>query len=136
MTLTPRERATLAAICRAIVPATDLPLVDLIDDGLTDTPEHLRARFRLLLRILGSPAVARTQPPRPLAIRRLMRRLRHTAALIVLVRDRGSGTVRVADTRRGQAKCSRCTRGGSTWTAGSRMPRAASRTHRTAFRIL
>src|SRR4030066_237894 len=62
MTLTPRERATLAAICRAIVPAIDLPLVDLIDDGLTDTPEHLRAR--------------------------------HTAALIVLVRDRGSGTVR------------------------------------------
>ena len=94
MTLTPRERATLAAICRAIVPAIDLPLVDLIDDGLTDTPEHLRARFRILLRSLGSPAVARTQPPRPLAIRRLMRRLRHTAALIVLVRDRGSGTVR------------------------------------------
>src|SRR3990170_8528052 len=56
MTLTPRERATLAAICRAIVPATDLPLVDLIDDGLTDTPEHLRARFRLLLRTLGSSA--------------------------------------------------------------------------------
>ncbi|HET6946369.1 MAG TPA: GMC family oxidoreductase [bacterium] len=56
MTLPPRERATLRAICRAIVPATDLPLVDLIDDGLTDTPEHLRARFRLLLRALGSSA--------------------------------------------------------------------------------
>lgn len=56
MILTPRERAALEAVCRAFVPASGLPLADLIDEGLAVTPEHLRSRFRLLLRTLGHPA--------------------------------------------------------------------------------
>lgn len=57
MVLTPAERATLQAVCAAIGPENTVPLVDLIDTGLADTPEHLRAQFRLLLRGLGHPAV-------------------------------------------------------------------------------
>jgi choline dehydrogenase-like flavoprotein len=56
MILSPPERAALGAVCRALVPAGGLSLVDLIDEGLAEAPAHLRSRFRLLLRALGHPA--------------------------------------------------------------------------------
>lgn len=66
--LTGRERETLRAICTAIAPSTDVSLVDLIDAGLDDTPQHLRAQFRLLLRAMGNPAVNFLLAGRPRAV--------------------------------------------------------------------
>ncbi|MBM3470035.1 MAG: FAD-dependent oxidoreductase [Armatimonadetes bacterium] len=69
--LTDAERRTLRALCDAVVPAlaraedphgflarrgSDLDLPALIEEGLAETPEHLRAQFRRLLRVMGSRA--------------------------------------------------------------------------------
>jgi len=69
--LTDAERRTLRALCDAMVPAlagtadphgffarrgSDLGLPALIEEGLAEAPEHLRAQFRRLLRVMGSRA--------------------------------------------------------------------------------
>lgn len=66
--LTPGERATLEAVCRAIAPGAGLPLVDFIEQGLAETPAHLHARLRLLLRALTTPAANLILAGRPRGI--------------------------------------------------------------------
>lgn len=78
--LTESERRTLHALCDAVVPAvdgagdphgflrrrgSDLDLVALIEEGLAEAPQHLRAQFRRLLRIMGNPVTNLVLAARP-----------------------------------------------------------------------
>ncbi len=78
--LTDAERRTLRALCDAFVPAaaadddplgflrrrgSDLGLPALIEEGLADAPEYLRAPLRRLLRLMGSPAANLVLAARP-----------------------------------------------------------------------
>lgn len=61
--------ADLAALLRR--KGTDLGLPALIEEGLAETPEHLRAQVRQLLRIMGSPAANLLLAGRPQALDRM-----------------------------------------------------------------
>lgn len=78
--LTDAERRTLRALCDAIAPGleaedihggflrrrgSDLGLPALIEEGLAETPPHLRAQLRRLLRIMGSPGANLVLAARP-----------------------------------------------------------------------
>lgn len=78
--LTDAERRTLRALCDAMVPAlnrtedphgflarrgSDLGLPALIEEGLAEAPEHLRAQFRQLLRVMGNRAANLILAARP-----------------------------------------------------------------------
>ncbi len=78
--LTDSERRTLRALCDAIVPAldragdphgflgrrgSDLGLPALIEEGLAEAPEHLRAQLRRLLRVMGNPVANLLLAARP-----------------------------------------------------------------------